>query len=187
MSFEDIIVDMTTQDTPNIEDIIVIDRKLTRSVFKINTKLICFSECSGRCFFYIQGLSDLKKFIPDINEDGVLLLIVVTDMFDMKSFATSDCTHFIKDFNTMDHDKYSFVHDYKGCTPSGIGFTELQDHIFIPRAGTKPKRSTLNKPFFRLSKRKNTFHMTVDSLWLKLSNDRHYELKETQFIMKFIE
>ena len=167
----------------------IINKKITKGVLKLVVDVICFNVCESRGFFYITNLAQLCAYIPDLKPDDVLLVVMVTDNFDTQSFFDEDCKFFIKDFNSLSGNDCSFIHELDTCPqPGGVGVTILNEHEFVPRKGTKPKKSIITKKHYKFTKgKKNTFNMTVTSMWLRLANNTDYLLKDTQFVLKITE
>lgn len=176
----------TPSDTVN-----VINKKLTKGVLKLNVDVICSNVTESRGFFYITNLVQLCKYIPDLKPDDVLLIIMVTESFDPEHFFDDDCKFFIKDFNSLPFNDFSFVHSIDTCPTDnthGVGFTLLKEYRFVPRKGTKPKKATTQKKHYKFKKgKKNTFNMTVSSMWIRLPNGKDYNLVDTQFVLKLVE
>jgi hypothetical protein len=184
MTFESIILNMVNKEI-DYEKILIIDKSITKRILKINTNLISFNFCSNRYFFYIQGLSDIKQYIPDIDENGILLLIITNESFNSNFYFDNECKYFIKNFNDLEADETSFVHEHQHKEESyGVGIGVLEAKQYIPRKGTKPKMSKLNTPQYDIILRKHSYILSLDSIWIQTKLGKNIELKNMRFIMK---
>lgn len=188
MTFESILTSMAIKPGDNIK---IINKRLTRGVLKVNVDVICCNLCESRAFFYVTNISQLCDFIPELKPTDVILIVMIFDDFNPYSFFEPDCKFFIRDFNSLPNNDYSFIHSLDTCPEDntyGVGITVLNEVPFIPRKGTKPKKSKANKKYYKFSKGKNNkFNMTVSTMWIRMENNVDYELKDTQFVLKIVE